>query len=270
MPGLADHSSTSIVRLLNIGENGTGKTGQLASLAEAGYRLHILDFDNGLDILANLLRDKPEAMARTQYETLRDKVAFVNGVPTLKAPITAFQNAGKVLAKWEADKFVAEDVLVIDTLSTMSEAAFNYALQLAGRLNQRPQIQDYGTMADRVRLFIEMITSDEMKCSVIVNTHIRYFAGDEDTATAPRGLPNAKGQEIPRTVASFFNTVVLSHTVGRGPAARRQISTRPEGVIEVKTSNPLSVKPKYSVETGLAELFSDILGRTPTPVKQGN
>lgn len=263
MPALSKHPSSSIVRLLNIGENGTGKTGQLASLADAGYRIWIIDYDNGVDILKNLLRDKPEAMARVNYETLRDRVAFVNGVPTLKAPITAFQDAGKWLAKWGADKFDAQDVLVIDTLSGMSEAAFNYALALGGRLNQRPQIQDYGVMADRIRLFIEMITSDEMHCNVIVNTHIRYFAGDEDTATAPRGLPNAKGQEIPRTVASYFNTVVLSHTIGRGPAARRQISTRPEGVIEVKTSNPLGVKAKYSVETGLAELFADILGKGP-------
>ena len=42
MTALADHSSVSIVRLLNLGESGAGKTGALASLAIAGYSLHIL------------------------------------------------------------------------------------------------------------------------------------------------------------------------------------------------------------------------------------
>jgi hypothetical protein len=265
MPSLAEHHSTSIVKLLNIGESKTGKTGALASLAKAGYNLHILDYDNGLDILANVLRPDPAALARVSYATLRDTITTVNGLPRLKSPVTAYKRAGQTLQEWNATSFGPNDIIVLDTLTTFSEAAFSEGLMMAGRLNQRPQLQDYGWMADSVMLFLEMVTGPEFACHLIVNTHIRYFAGDEEDQTKARGLPNAKGQEVPRTVSRFFNTVVLTRSMGSGPATKRLISTQPQGVIEVATSSPTTVKPSYTVEEGLAPLFADILGHGPTP-----
>lgn len=256
-----------LVKLLNIGLSGTGKTGCLASLAEAGYNLYILDFDNNARILQRLLADKPEALARLHIISLRDKIAFNNGVPKIKPPLVAYKGAGRALSDWKADEFTENDILIIDTLTKMSEAAFNEAMLLGGRLNQRPQLQDYGWMADSVKLFIDMITSDDWTSHVIVNTHIKYIEGNEDLQTAARGLPNAKGQEISNTVSVNFNTTVLMRTKGQGPGAKRVISTQPQGVVEVKTENPRNVKPEYSVETGMAQLFADILGHGPTKEK---
>jgi len=254
--------------MLNIGESGAGKTGALASLAQAGYNLWVLDYDNGLDVVQNVLRRLPDPLAasvlkRVTYETLRDTIVSVSGLPRVKSPVSAYKGAGKVLTEWGAQNFTPQDVLVLDTLTTFSEAAFNEALQLAGRLNQRPQLQDYGWMADSVKLFIEMITAPELNCHVIVNTHVRYLSGEAD-AEIMKGLPNAKGQEISRIVSRYFNTVTLTRTRGTGPAAKREISTQPQGVVEVKTSAPTHVKPTYPIETGLASLFEDILGHGPS------
>lgn len=274
MTTLAEHPSIDLVKMLNVGESKSGKTGQLVSLVLAGYTLWVLDYDSGLDILANLLRGNPEALSRVHYETLRDKTTIVGGVVKWKPPVLAFAKAGETLQKWGVESFGSNDIVVLDTLTTLSEAAFLAALSAVGRLNAQPQLQDYGWMADRVKLFIEMLTSPELKCNVIVNTHIRYLGVEEETIVGTAkdrvistvtGLPNAKGQEISRTVSRYFNTVILTRSFGTGPATRRQISTQPQGVIEVATSNPKGVKPTYSIETGLAELFSDILGHGPTP-----
>jgi len=262
MPDLSTFHASQTVKLLNIGESKSGKTGALASLASAGYNLWVLDYDGGLEILANVLRDDAKALARINYESPRDAIAPVNGVPRVKSA-DAYKAAGRILTEWKADEFGQSDILVIDTLTTFSDSAFNEALKLGGRLNQRPQLQDYGWMADSVKLFIEMITSPEMSCHVIVNSHIRYFQGNEEDQTLPRGLPNAKGQEISRIVSRYFNTVVLTRTQGSGPGAKRLISTQPQGVVEVATSNPKNVKPTYPVDGGLAHLFADILGRSP-------
>lgn len=263
MPSLADHPSGQVIKLLNIGESKTGKTGALASLAKAGYNLYILDYDNGLDIIQTALRADPAALRRVTYETLRDTIQMSGGVPKLKPPIHAYKDAGKALTEWNAGSFTPRDVLVLDTLTTFSEAAFNEATSLGGRLNQRPQLQDYGWMADSVKLFIEMITDPGLNCHVIVNTHIRYFSGNEEDQTQAKGLPNAKGQEISRVVSRYFNSVVLTRSQGSGPATKRLITTQPQGVVEVATSAPHSVKPTYPVETGLADLFKDILGHGP-------
>lgn len=268
MRTLNDHPSTKAIKLLNVGDSKSGKSGALASLARAGYNLWILDYDNGLDILANVLRDEPEALARIHYETIRDTIATINGVPQIKPPITAFKRAGQVLKEWGAENFTPRDIIVLDTLTTFSQAGFNEATFLGGRLNQKPQLQDYGWMADRVMLFLQMLTDDDMKCNVIVNTHVRYFAADEESQVQARGLPNAKGQEISRSVSILFNTVLLTTTQGSGPATRRIISTKPQGVISVATSSPSTVKPSYSIETGMAELFRDVLGHGPNEPTQ--
>mgnify|MGYP001496439716 CR=1 FL=1 len=50
MTSLADHHASSLVKMLYIGDSGTGKTGSLVSLVDAGYKVHVLDMDNGLDV----------------------------------------------------------------------------------------------------------------------------------------------------------------------------------------------------------------------------
>lgn len=266
MGNLKEHPASRIVRLLNIGESGTGKTGALASLAKAGYRLWILDYDNGLDILTNLLGDDPEALDRVTYKSLRDKITLAGGVPKILGQnVTAWKETGKTVEEWQEEaggEFGPLDILVIDTLTTMSMAAFNEALKLGARLNSRPQQNDYGWMADTVLLFMQAITEEDANFNLIVNTHVRYLSAGEDD-TSNRGLPNAKGQQIPKDIGKFFNTIVLTRTQGSGPGARRLISTQPQGVIEVKTSNPKGVKPTYQLEEGLAQLFHDILGHGP-------
>lgn len=270
MPTLLDCEASSPIKLLNLGESGTGKTGMTASLAKAGYNLWFLDYDAGFatrNSLLDVLKDDRAAMARVHYEILRDNITIQNGLPKLKPPIHAYKDAGKTLVAWEADKFTSNDIIVLDTLTTFSDAAFNEAMMVGGRLNQRPQLQDYGWCADSVKLFIEMLTSPELNCHVIVNTHIRWFSGDDENQTQARGLPNAKGQEISRVVSRYFNSVILSRSVGQGPAAKRVISTQPQGVVEVKSSAPSSVKATYPIETGMASLFADILGKSPTQTK---
>lgn len=264
MPSLADHPSSSVVKLLNLGDSGAGKSGALVSLAEVGFKLHILDYDNGVDILANLLRGKP-ALANVEYETLRDTVIFSNGTPKIKPPPTGFKRAGEVLNEWKADTFTPADVIVIDTLSTMSSCAMNLVLHLNGRLNQRPHQADYGTMASMVLVLIDMLTAPDMNCNVVVNSHIRYINGEDENL---KGLPNAMGQQIPKDIGKYFNTMILTHTKGSGQATRRLISTRPQGAVGVKVSNPIGIKDSYPLETGLADLFEDITGhRGPAPTK---
>jgi hypothetical protein len=208
-----------------------------------------------------------------QYETIRDTVVFKGGKPAVKSPPHAYKRAGKLLEEWGAENWTDKDILVLDTLNSFSTAAFNEALFTAGRLNQRPQIQDYGWMADSVLLFIDMITAEDWPCHVVVNTHVKYLAPEDESILASRdkelefsrilGLPDAKGQEISRNVAKFFNTVILSSSSGSGSGARRRIYTTPQGVVSVKASAPKSVKPFYTVEDGLAPLFADLLGHKP-------
>jgi len=75
MPTLASVvDEDKAVKMLVVGESGTGKTGALASLAKAGYNLKIADFENGLDPLIAELRDDPDALARVSFMQFFDKI----------------------------------------------------------------------------------------------------------------------------------------------------------------------------------------------------
>ena len=65
MPKGSAHTSAIITKMLLIGASGSGKTGALASLAAAGYKLRILDYDNGLDFLMRYMRKNHLARSTT-------------------------------------------------------------------------------------------------------------------------------------------------------------------------------------------------------------
>ena len=75
MPSLSQHQSAKITKLLLMGDSGTAKTGSLVSLVKEGYKLRILDFDNGLDALRHqIMAQCPDKIAAVDFVTLRDKL----------------------------------------------------------------------------------------------------------------------------------------------------------------------------------------------------
>jgi hypothetical protein len=68
MPSLDKHQSSEFTKLLLEGDSGSGKTGSLASLVAAGFKLRVLDMDNGLDSLANAVkRTCPDKLVTSSF-----------------------------------------------------------------------------------------------------------------------------------------------------------------------------------------------------------
>lgn len=257
-----DEEAPSLYKGLHVGESGTGKTGSLASLVKAGYRLWVIDADAGLgshNPLRDALKGDKEALSRVTYEIFRDQIGpGPKGHPVIKRA-DAYARVGTVIKEWGVENFTSRDIVVVDTLTSLSSIAFNQALALGSRLNQAPQQQDYGWMAKSIDVMIQWLTDPaQCPCHFIVNTHVRFLGAEEDDGVL-KGLPNAKGQEISRTVAGYFNTILYYRTSGSGAATKRSIITQPQGVVQVKAAG-LTLKPTYPVESGLADIFNEILG----------
>ena len=279
MPALAEHHSTNSVKLLYVGDSGAGKTGSLASLASAGYNLRIIDMDNGLDVLKNMLTDPKSpydksAVSRVQYVTFTEQMKNVNGklIP-LKA--IAWQNAISMLQHWKeinpetkevtcdlgpVASWGENDILVIDSLTFISNAAMNLILSINGRLGQRPHQSDWGLAQDLVEGLLSMLYSTDIKCHVIIPCHITYI-GEEGGPL--RGYPNTLGKALAPKVARYFNNTLMAQTTGQGTNQKRRIKTSTVGVIELKNSAPLRVDSEYPLETGLAQYFKAIRGVEP-------
>lgn len=277
MPGIANHQSAQTTKLLFIGDSGRGKTGALASLACAGYKLRIIDTDNGLDVLKSYLthpdsiyvKKNPRCAENVHYVTLTNPRKNMGGrlVPT---GATVWPRLVQLLTNWEDGEhrfgpvasWGTDTILCLDSLTTTSSAALDFVLSMNGRLGQRPQLQDWGAGQDLVEDLVETFYDDGVKCNIIVNCHITYI-GEEGGML--QGYPNTLGKALPPKIGRYFNTALLARSVGTGPTAKRTIVTNTSGLIGLKNTAPMVVKPEYSLEWGLAEYFAAVRG-TPAVV----
>lgn len=242
-----------------IGYSGAGKTGALTSLVEAGYKLRILDFDNGLDSLVIQCRKRcPDKLANINFISLRDKLKGTQAGPILDGMPTAFTRAMQLLDRW---KDGAEDlgrpsdwgedtVVVIDSLTFMSEAAFNWATAMNPSAKDKRQI--YGAAQDAIENAIALLTSDSFKTNVIVTAHIKFIDQPDGTT---KGFPTAVGNALSPKLPAYFNNVALCETKGAGTSAQRVIRTISTGLVDVKSPASFTMPPELPIATGLADFF---------------
>jgi|SRR5215831_4202377 len=275
MPTLDKHHSSTITKLLLIGDSGSGKTGALVSLILAGYKLWIMDFDNGVDIIVNLLKkSKPELLGAVNAVVLTDtfRVDRARVVPTTAS---AWPRGVGLLSKWEdhgsIETFGPKDVIVVDSLNFAGRCAMRHIQHLNGRLSVPPQLQDFRDGQLLVESLCQMLYSDAIKCNVLCLTHLREIGQQQDvvddkgrvrTVEVPgtvKGFPETgTGRALSPTIGRYFNAVLLVDIVGSGLGTRRLIRTQPHNNVGLKNSAPGIVKPSYPLETGLADYFRDL------------
>lgn len=256
MPSLAEHPSADVVKMLIVGDSGVGKTGGLASLVDAGYKLRILDFENGLDPLAGHVKDRSK-LSNVDYHTLKDSFKIsANSMMIDKAP--AFQQAMKLLNDWPGlgpvKDWSKEDVLVIDALSSMGRASLNMVLQANNHLAKNPEIQHWGTAMDNIEKVLGNITNPVLvPCHLIVLTHVTNQ--EKEGEGIVKSYPEALGTKLNPKVGRYFNNMIsLSLSAGE-----KSYKTKKDGLLACKTSRPLD--DKYKLEDGLAKIFAGLTSK---------
>ena len=241
--------------------------------------MFIQDFDDGLDILATLLADDPEAQKRVNYVTLKDRFKFENGSPIVSEP-KAFSQSMKLLNKWvdpdtgedfgSVEDWGPNDVLIIDSATFQGKAALNYTLWKNGRLKKPKRIQDWGEAIERQETVFALITDDSIKCNVIVNAHLAQQSNDQDDDDEEQGTtvqgtqqryPTVLGKKLPPHVGSYFNTVVQTKAKGQGNKVRRVIQTTPDPDVDVKVPVIQGLPGELSVSDGLPKLINMLQGK---------
>jgi hypothetical protein len=264
MPSLSTVPPSEFVKLLLIGNSGTGKTGALISLVEAGYRLHIIDMDNGLAFVTNYLRkNNPKLLSNIDYVPCRDTFITSPNGTTFKPPAKAYLAASKLLDQWEDGTKPAEwgrdHVLVVDSLTYLGMAALNlaYTLMPTSASGKKPDgKQIYGMAGEAIMNFAMAVTSSLMQTNVILISHVNEVEISEGLF---RGLPTTIGKAASEKIPGLFNDLVLVEKKGVGPTARRVIRTIPSATVDAKTA-ALDLPAELPLETGLATIFKAIRG----------
>lgn len=254
MPKLSAHSSADFVKLLYIGNSGTGKTGSLVSLVKEGYKIRVLDLDNGIEVLKHfVLAQCPENVDLVDYETERDQYKSSALGPTTRPK--AFTNSLKLLDKWSDESIPAEwgadTIFVLDSLSGLGRAALAWATGL-NPTSKDPR-QWYKQAQDAVENVVATLTSEAFRANVIVISHVNLVEGADGMT---KGYANAIGKALGPVLPRYFNTLILAESTGQGNNVRRKIKTVPTGMIDLKAANPFKVENELPLESGMATLFS--------------
>lgn len=264
MPPISQHKASQVAKILMVGTPGSGKTGSLISLANAGFKIKVLDLDNGVEILKNLA----STSSSIEVETVTESYKTVSGkpLPSGQAYPAAMKLLDKWPVEWDADgkatsfesitKFGPDTVFVLDSLTRIGQYAMDYVAVLNNRVGQQPQIQDWGQAMQLQEGMLKLLSSDAVKCHVIVMAHVKFLETEENQASI--GLPSALGKQLPPLVGSYFNSTLFVKTQGVGAGAKRLIYTKSPGIVETKTPAPNLVKTSYPQDTGLAEYFKDL------------
>lgn len=276
MPNLSAHQSNEYTKLLIEGDSGTGKTGALTSLVKAGYKLCILDYDNGLEPLKQfVLKECPENIDNVEFRTLRDKRTASALGPVIDGTPRAFVEGIKMLDRWkyktadgtEIDLGVPaawgpEFIFVLDSLTFFSDAAFDFREPLApksrdGKYDTRAVYKD---AQDAVESVLALLTSEHFRTNVIVISHVKYVDNPDGSR---KGFPSSVGSALSPLIPRYFNSVALCQTTSGG---KRTIQTAATAMIDLKNPKPFAMAPSYPIETGLADFFA-VLREPPKQTK---
>lgn len=260
MASLADHKAEPFIKFFYVGDSSSGKTGSLVSLVKAGYKLKILDMDNGVGILASYIKKEcPEKLGNVDVVSFRDKYGLKQtGDIGVVGGAKAFANAAKVLTKWEDGSDPAswgpDTFLVIDTLTTLGKASLAWAESLAPSAKDPRQWYFSGQQA--LEGMVAMLLGPDMKCNVIIITHI---TARELVDGTQKGFPSSGvGSALGPTLAKYCNTMVLAESSGMGDNVKRKIKTTPTGFVDLKTAAPFDMMSSYDLGTGLATIVEKL------------
>lgn len=254
------------VRALYIGDSGSGKTGSLISLLQAGYKIRMLDLDNNADSLIRLCQHHdPKLLAQLDIISVRDKfrASQVTGLEVAGQP-KAWVDALKYLNKWDDGTSLADwdskTIFVLDTMTSAGRAAFHWARGM-NPTSKDPR-QWYAAGQDSLKTLLELLTSPEFKCHILVLSHIDIVERDDGTM---KGYASSLGKALGPQIAKVFPTLIMAESKGTGEKVTRTIATRPTNLVDLKNPVAFAMEARYPLETGMASIFNVLLAETIQP-----
>ena len=245
MPKFIDHPSDSRVKAIIVADSGVGKTASLASLANAGYRLRILDFDNGLDILRNYV--EPDAMDNIHYRTFNTEDP--------KSP----DEAARMAVHWKStSNFECEDLGPIsetgskDVLVLATASSFGHCVEEFEMKKHKDGRKGNWEAQKTVARFLQYLAGPNVPCNVIVNTHYRLVENEQTGQM--KAYPEVVGRVLAMKVGRHFNNLWRIDIKRVEKQQVRMLKTGSDAYMALKCSAPNAVKTEEPLD--LADIFN--------------
>lgn len=272
------------VRMMIVGYPGTAKTGMIASLANAGYKIRVVDYDgNSQSLLAYTDADKLSNIDIVYLEDrMRNGERFIEttGIPT------AFRAGLDLMDEWKykepdgtevnlgkSKDWGCDTVVVLDSLTSMGQASFRRQQSLSNKTPLNTTEQVWGLAMAQQEAFIEKLTSEANNFHVIVLSHLKMIGPkdvrkDDDDVTKElkkeaadliptRLFPSALGRQLAPVIGGHFPILIEAANDFKAGKVERVIRVIPRPELDLKIPSKVSFD-KASVTDGLAKIFAEL------------
>ena len=214
---------------------------------------------------------KPEFLDRVHYQILRDdvKVVLTGRAGNTSGLDLAWAQGVMMMQKGfgkvpPAREWGLETLFVVDTLTGLGDAAFNWAMfELKVVDGWRATGSGMGLQGDYTQMLVAL------KCHLIMNSHIRYMGGggkvavqnkdfpsavqykEVDSNIEGQAYPSALGRILPTQIARHFNMQLEFFLQG----SNRRIRTSPKDRMALKC--PIQLPDILPQETGMLTIFKE-------------
>ena len=276
------------LRLLLVGNSGTGKTGALLSLLK-NYTLRICDFDDSSILRLNTPKELRPKLERKIFKDTINHSAVQGHYISGKTAITRMSEA---LDKWDeagpVKKWSDDTILVIDSLSLLCLAMVREFKQINKiPLDNPVETRQYGSIQQMIMGFLDALHADTgerpdgtLGPHLIVISHLDYRDFEQGTYSPVgmmeqgekpgqinpsridvKGVPTTFGAKLGPQVGRYFDFMLKTDiaTVKHSDLKARQvIRTAPDATIDVKCPIlDLKKKGELPLETGLDTVFTE-------------
>lgn len=275
------------------GYPGGGKTGCIASLLNAGYKVRMINMDGNIQSLVDYCDEK--ALDNLDIVVVQDKMR--NGdkyFETVGLP-TAFNEAVKLASHWKytdpdtgelvdlgrpAD-WGSDTVLVLDNNSDMGEAALRRAIKMSNKTPGSMTSATWGMAVADQTAFLKLLAASSNKYHLLVLAHLRMISPEDfikqgdDAAVVEKKLeaiqnsmiptrlyPVAITKDLSTKIHKELPTMILCEQKEKLGKMGRYIRTVGGPELDLKIPSP-NVKAEYPLETGLATIFEAMGYKAP-------
>lgn len=290
MASLKNLKAHTPYRGFHIGYPGSGKTGALASLANAGYKIRGLSYEANYEPLVNYADDRADIDIVVLQDRMRngDKYVEVMGIPE------AFNQGLNLMKEWKykdddgnevnlgkSSEWGPDTVVFVDALGSLSAAAKARAMKMNNKTPSNMTSAVWGHAVADVNNFIELLKSDKNRFHLIINAHKQilgpgdFMAQGDDDAVKEKKLEMIRDGMIPPRIYPIAVTKPQAQSVhGMLPIMLEFEKTTKQGrdmrvintvggvQIDVKIPGK-NLKSSYPIETGLADIFEALGYKAP-------
>lgn len=278
-----------------------GKTGAIASLLNAGYKVRMLDFEGNYDVLLNYV--KPEFLKNLDIATFQDVQTSDGSTPfdsDKAAKEMAYSRALQQLKDWKTDidgqpgtlgaayTWGPDTVLVVDNLTRLGEMSFRRARRILNKRAGQVDVKAWGLGVDELVNFLQWMTRKTNKFHLVVLAHWQMLGPDIPMSSSSEDqdikdlkvqiateraamletklFPKGVTKENSRNIGSFLPVLLEAKRVVNGTKVKRVLLTETDEAIDLAFPVPGAEK-SYPIETGLATIF-ELLGAKAPGAKQ--